>query len=200
MNKFLIRISDFLFSLVLLIILSPLLLILGTWIKIDSKGPVFFRQNRVGKNNRDFKLWKFRTMNLDSEKGGLITTSKNDKRITNAGSFLRRFKLDELPQLLNVLAGEMSIVGPRPEVRKYVDMYTVEQAKVLVVKPGITDYASIKYSNENELLEKAADPLKMYTDEIMPAKIKLNMEFINKPTFRSYLTIMGLTFLKIIRS
>jgi lipopolysaccharide/colanic/teichoic acid biosynthesis glycosyltransferase len=197
MNKVLIRLTDFLASLIGLIILSPFFILIAIWIRFDSKGAVFYRQSRVGKNDHDFLLWKFRTMHINSDKDGLITVGKKESRITKAGYFLRRFKLDELPQLLNVIKGEMSLVGPRPEVRQYVDLYTDEQKKVLNVKPGITDYASVEYSNENELLEKAEDPLKLYRETIMPAKLHLNMKFINDPSFKNYLKIIGLTLFKV---
>lgn len=182
-----------------MIFLSPLFWILSIWIKCDSKGPVFYRQIRVGKDNRDFKLLKFRSMYVGADKESLITTGEHDPRVTRSGYFIRKYKLDELPQLVNVFIGEMSLVGPRPEVRKYVNMYNDEQKKVLSVKPGITDYASIEYINENELLEKSDDWEKTYIEEIMPAKIELNMKFINNPTFASYLKIIFLTFSKLFR-
>ncbi|MCB0726097.1 MAG: sugar transferase [Ignavibacteriae bacterium] len=174
------RIFDIIFSAAGLLILLPVFIIVAIVIKLDSKGPVFYKQSRVGKNNKDFSLYKFRTMNPDSDKKGLLTVGGRDPRITRSGYYLRKFKLDELPQLINVLIGEMSFVGPRPEVRKYVDIYTEEQRKVLDVSPGITDVASIKYRNENELLEKAEDPEKYYIEIIMPDKIDLNLEYINQ--------------------
>ena len=174
------RIFDIIFSAAGLLILLPVFIIVAIVIKLDSKGPVFYKQSRVGKNNKDFSLYKFRTMNPDSDKKGLLTVGGRDPRITRSGYYLRKFKLDELPQLINVLIGEMSFVGPRPEVRKYVDIYTEEQRKVLDVSPGITDVASIKYKNENELLEKADDPEKYYIEIIMPDKIDLNLEYINQ--------------------
>ena len=166
-------------------------------IAIDSRGGIFFFQERVGKDGKDFRLWKFRTMLPDSEKHGQITVGDHDNRITNIGRFLRSYKLDELPQLVNVLTGKMSLVGPRPEVRKYVNLYTVEQQKVLYVKPGITDFASIEYANENDLLSKSPEPLKTYVEEIMPAKIRLNMKYIEDPSLKNYFRIIFLTIRKL---
>lgn len=177
------RIFDIIFSLTGLILLSPVLIVISILIKFDSKGQVLYKQTRVGRNNKDFKLLKFRTMNPDSDKKGLLTVGGRDPRITKTGYYLRKYKLDELPQLINVLYGEMSFVGPRPEVRKYVELYTEDQKSVLNVSPGITDVASIKYKNENELLEKAEDPEKYYIEKIMPDKIKLNLEYINERSF-----------------
>lgn len=191
------RIFDLIFSIVLIIILSPLFLIISTIILFESNGGIFFKQKRVGKNNIDFTILKFRTMYSGSEKEGLLTVGVKDKRITRAGKFLRKHKLDELPQLFNVLSGNMSFVGPRPEVRKYVEMYTSQQLKVLSVKPGITDYASIKYSSENELLAMVSDPEKEYTLKIMPAKLELNLKYINEQNLFTDMKILYLTFLKI---
>jgi lipopolysaccharide/colanic/teichoic acid biosynthesis glycosyltransferase len=165
---------------------------------IESKGGGFYKQTRVGLNGVDFKLIKFRSMAIGSDKKGLITIGGNDDRITKTGLFIRKFKIDELPQLFNVINGNMSLVGPRPEVRKYVDLYTKEQREVLNIKPGITDYASIEYANENEILGKADDPDKMYIDEIMPAKIELNIKFIENKSLKEYFNIIFLTFLKIV--
>ena len=191
------RFFDILFSLVGLIILSPFLIIISLLIKITSKGPIFYKQKRVGIFNIDFVIWKFRTMNFDADKSGLLTVGGKDPRITTVGYYLRMFKLDELPQLFNVLSGSMSIVGPRPEVRKYVELYTLEQQKILSVKPGITDYASIEYANENQILGLASDPDKVYTQEIMPAKIQLNMRYIQNKSLKEYFKIILLTFYKI---
>lgn len=174
------RIFDIFFAAAGLIILSPVFIITAVIIKLDSKGPVIYKQSRVGKGNRDFQLFKFRSMKPDSDVSGLLTVGGRDPRITTSGYYLRKFKLDELPQLINVLKGEMSFVGPRPEVRKYVDIYTEDQKKVLSVSPGITDVASIKYRNENELLEKADDPERFYVENIMPDKISLNLEYIDQ--------------------
>lgn len=181
-----------------LILLSPVLLFLAIWIKLDSRGPVFYRQVRVGKNGRDFKIYKFRSMRQGADKKGLITVGGRDPRVTRSGYYIRKYKLDEFPQLINVLKGDMSIVGPRPEVRKYVNLYTKEQLKVLSVKPGITDMASIKYRNENELLEKADDPDRMYVEVIMPDKLKYNLEYIKKQSFLYDMKLAFLTFKEIL--
>ena len=198
LNK-VIRFFDFILSLVGLVILAPLFIVLSVWIKIDSIGPVFYKQIRVGQNGKDFGLFKFRSMVVDADKKGLITVGGRDPRITRSGYFIRKYKLDELPQLINVLVGDMSLVGPRPEVRKYVDLYTYEQQKVLSVKPGITDYASIEYMDENEILGKSTDPEKTYIEEIMPEKIKYNMKYIKNRSLIEYFKIIFLTVLKIIQ-
>ena len=195
----LIRLLDIVLSLLGLIFLLPIFLILAVWMKFDSQGSIFFRQIRVGKDGRDFRIYKFRTMIVNAEKMGIITIGERDPRITNSGYFLRKYKLDELPQLINVLKGEMSFVGPRPEVRKYVKMYNQEQLKILTVKPGITDYASIEYINEDEILGKSSDPEKTYIEEIMPQKIKYNMKYINNKTVIEYFKIIFLTIIKIIK-
>ena len=194
-----IRFFDFILSLVGLVVLAPIFIVLAIWIKIDSKGPVFYKQVRVGENGIDFGLFKFRSMVVDADKKGLITVGGRDPRITRSGYFIRKYKLDELPQLINVLVGDMSLVGPRPEVRKYVDLYTDEQQKVLSVKPGITDYASIEYMDENEILGKSSDPEKTYIEEIMSEKIKCNMKYIQNKSLVEYFKIIFLTILKIIR-
>ena len=194
-----IRFFDFILSLVGLVVLAPIFIVLAIWIKIDSKGPVFYKQVRVGRNGIDFGLFKFRSMVVDADKRGLITVGGRDPRITRSGYFIRKYKLDELPQLINVLVGDMSLVGPRPEVRKYVDLYTDEQQKVLSVKPGITDYASIEYMDENEILGKSNDPEKTYIEEIMPEKIKYNMKYIQNKNVSEYFKIIFLTLLKIVR-
>ena len=194
-----IRFFDFILSLVGLVVLAPIFIVLAIWIKIDSKGPVFYKQVRVGQNGIDFGLFKFRSMVVDADKKGLITVGGRDPRITRSGYFIRKYKLDELPQLINVLVGDMSLVGPRPEVRKYVDLYTDEQQKVLSVKPGITDYASIEYMDENEVLGKSSDPEKTYIEEIMPEKIKYNMKYIQNKNVSEYFKIIFLTLLKIVR-
>lgn len=182
-----------------LLLLSPLFLVLAVWIKFDSSGPVFYRQVRVGKGNRDFRLFKFRSMRVGSDQKGLITVGGHDPRVTRSGYYIRKYKLDELPQLLNVFIGDMSLVGPRPEVRKYVDLYTPEQMHVLDVRPGITDPASIRYRNENELLEQVDDPDKYYTDVIMQDKLQLNLEYVEKHSFRLDLQLIFKTFSEIIR-
>ena len=194
-----IRFFDFILGLVGLVVLAPIFIMLAIWIKIDSKGPVFYKQVRVGQNGIDFGLFKFRSMVVDADKKGLITVGGRDPRITRSGYFIRKYKLDELPQLINVLVGDMSLVGPRPEVRKYVDLYTDEQQKVLSVKPGITDYASIEYMDENEILGKSSDPEKTYIEEIMPEKIKYNMKYIQNKNVSEYFKIIFLTLLKIVR-
>ncbi len=177
------RSFDIFFSICGLIILSPLFLIICVMVKTDSKGPVIYKQTRVGKNGKDFSVLKFRSMKQDSESKGLLTVGGKDPRITRTGYFIRKYKLDELPQLINVLKGDMSFVGPRPEVRKYVLLYDEIQKNVLNVNPGITDVASIKYRNENELLEGLDDPESFYIKEIMPVKLKMNLEYINDRSF-----------------
>lgn len=191
------RLFDIVASLIGLIIVSPFFILIAIAIVIESKGGVFYKQVRVGKNNLDFKLFKFRTMRPNSEKLGLLTVGGRDPRVTIVGYYLRKYKLDELPQLLNVILGDMSLVGPRPEVRKYVDLYNQEQKKVLMVKPGITDYASILYSKENELLATAENPEALYINEIMPHKLKLNMQYINNPGIITDLKIIFKTIIKI---
>lgn len=172
------RLFDIIFSFLGLTVLSPLFLLLAVWIKLDSRGPVFYRQVRVGRHNRDFRIFKFRSMRVGSDKGSLVTIGGRDPRVTRSGYYIRKFKLDELPQLINVLIGDMSFVGPRPEVRKYVDMYTTEQLHVLDVRPGITDEASIAYRNENELLDTAADPERFYIETVMPDKLRINLQYV----------------------
>ena len=194
-----IRFFDFLFSLLGLIVLSPVFLLISLCIVLDSRGGVFYRQSRVGKDGKDFKLYKFRSMRTGADKRGLITVGEKDSRITRVGYFLRKYKLDELPQLINVLKGEMSLVGPRPEVRKYVDLYTPEQRKVLSVVPGITDYASIEYVDENRILGGATDPDKVYVEEILPDKIRYNMKYIENQSLKEYFKIILLTFYSIVR-
>lgn len=181
-----------------LLVLSPLFLILAVWIKCDSKGPVFYRQVRVGRNNRDFRLYKFRSMRVGSDKRGLITIGGHDPRVTRSGYYIRRYKLDELPQLINVFVGDMSLVGPRPEVRKYVDLYTPEQMHVLDVRPGITDLASIRYRNENELLEQVDDPEQYYVDEIMQDKLRINLEYVAHHSFATDMLLIINTLCKIL--
>lgn len=192
------RLFDLMITLPMLLLVSPFFLIIAFLIKTGSKGPVFYKQVRVGLNNRDFKIFKFRTMHINADKAGLLTVGGRDPRVTPIGFFLRKYKLDELPQLLNVLFGSMSLVGPRPEVRKYVDLYNIEQQKVLSVKPGITDYASIEYSEENDLLAKSSDPEKTYIDEIMPAKLLLNQKYIAEKSIITDIKIIWMTATKII--
>jgi lipopolysaccharide/colanic/teichoic acid biosynthesis glycosyltransferase len=175
----------------------PFLFLFSLIIIVTSGFPVFYFQTRVGRNNKDFKLCKFRTMYSDSDKKGLLTVGGRDPRITSAGYFLRKYKLDELPQLMNVLLGDMSLVGPRPEVRKYVDLYSEEQKKVLMVRPGITDYASLDYINENEILGKSNNPEEAYIKEVMPAKLALNRKYIAEAGFVTDLKIIFRTINKI---
>ena len=174
------RLMDIVISGGALLVLWPVLVLIALAIKIDDPGPVFYRQVRVGKDGKEFRIYKFRTMVVDADKKGLQITVGKDNRITRMGAFLRKTKLDELAQLINVFKGEMSFVGPRPEVPKYVAMYTPYQRQVLLVQPGITDYASIAYRNENDLLEGAEDPERMYIDKIMPDKIELNMKYLHE--------------------
>lgn len=181
-----------------LIVLSPLFIILAIWIKLDSKGPIFYKQSRVGQYNKDFLLYKFRSMRVGSDKKGLITVGNRDPRITRSGYFIRKYKLDEFPQLINVLIGDMSLVGPRPEVRKYVDLYTEEQMHVLDVKPGITDLASIRYRNENEILENAENPDEYYINVVMQDKLKINLEYISNHSFWYDIALIFKTFWAIV--
>ena len=178
------RIFDLLFTIPGVIVLSPLLLILYILVILDSKGGGFYLQKRVGKNNKDFSLFKFRTMKLGSDAKGLLTVGGNDSRITKVGIILRKYKLDELPQLFNVINGTMSLVGPRPEVRKYVSLYNQEQLSILNIKPGITDYASLQFFSENELLAKSNNPEKTYINEILPEKLRLNILYLKNMSIR----------------
>ena len=193
------RLFDIFASGVGLVVLSPLFLIVAVWIKLDSTGPVFYRQVRVGKGNQDFKIFKFRTMRIGSDRGSLITVGGRDPRITTSGYFLRKTKIDELPQLINVLIGDMSLVGPRPEVRHYVNYWTPEQMRVLDVRPGITDPASIRYCNENELLEKADDPESFYINVIMQDKISLYLDYVDNNGFWRDLQLIFSTVFAIFR-
>jgi lipopolysaccharide/colanic/teichoic acid biosynthesis glycosyltransferase len=193
------RIFDFILSFLGIILLLPLFIVISILIILDSPGGIFYLQTRVGKNNKDFKLFKFRTMKTDSDKKGLLTVGNADSRITRTGLWLRKYKLDELPQLFNVLLGNMSLVGPRPEVRKYVDMYSPEQLQVLSVKPGITDNASIEYADENELLSKQSDPEKFYITEVMPAKLRVNLEYISNQSVAEDFRIILKTFFRIFK-
>lgn len=192
------RSFDILFSLVLLLLLLPLLVILGLAIQFTSKGGVFFRQTRVGRNGREFSLLKFRSMRTGSEAKGQLTIGGRDPRVTSTGYWLRKTKLDELPQLWNVLIGDMSVVGPRPEVPKYVALYSTEQRAVLSVRPGITGMASIDYIDENELLAKAADPERTYIHEVMPAKLALDMRYVRERSFALDLRILIATITKVL--
>jgi lipopolysaccharide/colanic/teichoic acid biosynthesis glycosyltransferase len=194
-----IRLFDIMFSILGLILLFPLFVVIYLFVILESKGGGFYIQSRVGKDGIDFKLLKFRSMSCGSDKKSLITIGGNDPRMTKIGIIIRRYKLDELPQLFNVLIGDMSLVGPRPEVRKYVNLYSREQLKVLNIRPGITDYASIEYVDENVILGSAIDPDKVYIEEIMPDKIRLNMKYINNRSLKEYFHIIFLTFWHIIK-
>ncbi len=193
------RVFDIVVSFFGLVVILPVFFIIAIAVIIESRGGVFYLQKRVGKNNKDFKIFKFRTMYTNSDKKGLLTVGSDDKRITKIGLILRKYKLDELPQLINVLIGNMSLVGPRPEVRKYVNLYTNEQKKVLGVKPGITDPASLKYSNENEILAQFDDPEKVYIEEIMQAKLNINLEYIKTRSLKSDFKVIIDTLKKIKR-
>lgn len=192
------RLFDIIASGLGLIVLSPLFAVLAVWIKADSPGPVFYRQTRVGRGNRDFRLYKFRSMRPDSDRLGLITVGGHDPRVTRSGYYIRKYKLDEFPQLINVFLGDMSLVGPRPEVRKYVDMYTPEQMRVLTVRPGITSLASIRYRNENDILAAASDPDRCYIEQVMPDKLAIDLEYVDRATFWNDIKLIFSTFREII--
>lgn len=192
------RLFDIVASGLGLLILSPIFLVLAIWIKLDSPGPVFYTQIRVGRNNKDFNLFKFRSMKMGSDKKGLITVGGRDPRVTRSGYYIRKYKLDELPQLINVFIGDMSLVGPRPEVRKYVNLYTKEQMHVLDVRPGITDMASICYRNENELLEAADDPETYYREVVMQDKLRINLEYVKTHSFFGDILLIFRTFWAIV--
>ncbi len=192
------RLFDIIASGMGLICLSPLFAVLAIWIKCDSQGPVFYRQVRVGRGNKDFSLFKFRSMRPDSDKLGLITVGGRDPRVTRSGYYIRKYKLDEFPQLINVFLGDMSLVGPRPEVRKYVEMYTPEQMKVLSVRPGITSLASIRYRNENDILAAAEDPDKCYIEQVMPDKLAIDLEYVKQATLLNDIRLIFSTFKEII--
>ena len=179
------RFLDVILSVLVLIILSPLFIIIAIIITCESRGGVIYSQTRVGRYNKDFKLLKFRTMYTGSDQKGLITVGEHDARITPFGYFLRKSKMDEFPRLLNIIKGDMSIVGPRPEVRHYVDMYTEEQMKVLSVRPGLTDFASLVYIDENKLLENQEDPEEFYIKEMMPRKLELNLKYIEQQSVKT---------------
>lgn len=192
------RLFDIVFSILGLIVLFPILLIIGILIKLDSKGPIFFTQGRVGKNNIDFEIFKFRTMRMQSDKKGLLTLGNNDSRITKIGYFLRRYKIDEFPQLINIIKGDMSFVGPRPELRYYVNFYNEDDLKIFKVRPGITGLASLKYRNEVELLKTAKNPEEFFIKTIIPDKLKFNKVYIKKQNFFFDLKLIGLTIIKVI--
>jgi len=192
------RLFDFLASFIGLVILLPILVLISISIILTSRGGIIFAHDRVGKEGRDFKVYKFRTMQVNAEQSGQLTLGNEDPRITGIGKFLRRYKLDELPQLFNVLFGDMSLVGPRPEVRKYVEQYTEEQLKVLSVKPGITDYASIEYVDEGEILGRAEDPEKEYREVVLPHKLELGIKYVEDSSFLTDLSIIFRTLRRII--
>lgn len=192
------RLFDILASGLGLVCLSPLFAAVAVWIKLDSRGPVFYRQIRVGRGNKDFRIFKFRSMRPDSDKLGLITVGGRDPRVTRSGYYIRKYKLDELPQLINVFIGDMSLVGPRPEVRKYVDMYSPDQLHVLDVRPGITSLASLRYRNENEVLAKAEDPDKCYIEKVMPDKLAIDLEYVRKANLWNDIKLIFSTFREII--
>ena len=191
------RTFDILFSSIGLLMLLPVFLVMAVWIKADSEGPVFYRQVRVGMHGKLFRIFKFRSMRLGSDKASQITIGERDSRITRSGIIIRKYNLDELPPLINVFTGDMSFVGPRPEVPKYVDLYTEAQRHVLDVRPGITDMASIKYINENELLGKANNPEDYYIHTIMPDKLSINLEYVKNNSFMDDVTIIFKTLSKI---
>jgi lipopolysaccharide/colanic/teichoic acid biosynthesis glycosyltransferase len=193
------KIFDYFLAMLGLLFCAPLFILVAIAIRIDSKGKIFYRQWRVGKNGKDFRLFKFRTMYVNSDKGKLLTISNHDARITKVGLYLRRSKIDELPQLINVLAGDMSIVGPRPEIPEFVKLYTKSQQQVLQIKPGLTDLASLIFINENELLKDVENPEGLYMNEILPLKIRLNRVYILKSTVSKYFSIIGWTLFSIFR-
>lgn len=192
------RLFDICTSMVALLLLIFPFFIIAFAILVDSKGGVFYRQKRIGKNEKEFLLFKFRSMHVNAEQKGLITVGNKDVRTTKVGRFLRKYKLDELPQLFNIILNEMSVVGPRPEVKEYVELYSAEQKKVLSVKPGLTDLASLAYINENEILGKAENPEETYLKEIMPQKLGLNLEYIQNQSFGLDLKIIFKTIGKIL--
>ena len=192
------RFIDIIISVLVILVGLPFAFVIAVIILVDSPGSIFFVQNRVGRNNVDFSLLKFRTMHTNADKSGLLTVG-SDSRITRVGKFLRKFKIDEFPQFVNILKGDMSIVGPRPEVRKYVEMYSPEQMKVLSVRPGLTDYASIKYVNENEILANSDNPELTYIQNVMPDKLSLNIMYIENMSLTEDFKIIFKTILAIFK-
>jgi len=192
------RALDIVIALIILVFFIPLGLLISLLIVLETKGGIFYKQERVGLNGKPFGLLKFRSMRPNADRLGQLTVGDRDPRVTNIGHFIRKYKLDEFPQFINVLIGDMSIIGPRPEVKKYVDLYTIEQRTILKVKPGITDYASIEYFDESRLLGESENPEQTYVQEIMPAKLILNKKYLDNPTIFHDLKIMWLTFKKII--
>lgn len=189
---------DIFFSIIALILLSPICILLAVCIVLGSRGGVFYTQERVGKDGRDFRLIKFRTMIIGASLQGLLTIGENDQRITRFGRFLRSYKIDEIPQIINIIKGEMSFVGPRPEVRKYVALYSKEQLKVLAVRPGLTDYASLEFFNESTLIGCSDNPEETYINEILPAKLALNLKYIDDQNLKTDFFIILKTLLQII--
>lgn len=194
-----IRFFDLLISFIGILLFSPILVIVSLLIIVDSRLPVFFKQSRVGKHNRDFELYKFRTMRVDKENNSFLTLNKSGNHVTGIGYFLRKSKMDELPQLFNVLMGDMSIVGPRPELRKYVELYNEDQREILNIKPGITDYAAIKFMNEEELLAKSDNPEELYINKILPEKNLLNKLYFRNHSVKEYFKIIFITLYYILR-
>lgn len=194
------RAFDLLFSLFMLTLFFPIGLIISVLILFGSPGGIFYRQERIGKNGVPFKLYKFRSMRVNAEASGKLTVGMKDPRITGVGVFIRKYKLDEFPQFINVLQGDMSIVGPRPEVHEFVALYSDTQKKVLEVKPGITDYASIEYFNENELLASSDNPKKTYVEKIMPDKLELNQKYLANPTLAHDLKIIFMTIRRVLKN
>ena len=194
------RIFDLVFTIPGLILLTPVFIIIAIWIRLDSPGPVFFRQVRVGRQGKLFRIFKFRTMVVNAEQMGAQITVGEDRRITRSGKYLRKYKLDELPQLFNVLRGHMSLVGPRPEVPKYVEFYPPEIKNiVLSVPPGITDIASIEYRDESDILGRAKDPEKVYVEEILPVKLAYYLKYVRERNLLQDFLIVLRTFLAIAR-
>ena len=195
-----IRFFDLIFSIFILLLFLPIGIVIAILIRIESKGSVFYSQVRIGKDEKQFKLLKFRSMLVDADKQGNLTVGDKDSRITRVGYVIRKFKLDEFPQFINVLLGQMSVVGPRPEVLEFVALYTAQQRKVLLVRPGITDEASLQYFEENKLLAASEDPKKTYIDVVMPSKLAINLAYLEKRTFLTDLTVVGKTILRIFRA
>jgi lipopolysaccharide/colanic/teichoic acid biosynthesis glycosyltransferase len=193
------RLLDLLFALLLIITLLPIMLVIGLIVVLSSKGPALFKQERVGRLKVNFMILKFRTMKTDSEQAGQLTVGGKDPRVTGIGYILRKFKIDEWPQLWNIMVGEMSFVGPRPEVPKYVSLYTEDQLRVLDARPGLTDLASVVYFSENELLSKADDAEKEYIENIMQEKLRLNLKHIDSQSFGKDIKVIGMTLLRLIR-
>jgi lipopolysaccharide/colanic/teichoic acid biosynthesis glycosyltransferase len=192
------RLFDIVFSVIVLVLFLPIGIIISIWVVIESRGGIFFIQERIGRNGAPFSMLKFRSMRKNAEASGKLTIGMNDQRITQSGKFIRKFKLDEFPQFINVLKGDMSVVGPRPEVKEFVDLYTADQYTILDVKPGITDFASIEYFEENKLLGLSDNPKETYVSVIMPAKIALNKKYLNNPNLTTDLKIIWRTFTKML--